>query len=84
MKVRYIGETFGGEYLGLTDGKVYECVGAELGMLRVIDDEGEDYLYSAIAPKPISGYSRGGKREIVEDDEGGTLRRMLGSGSIEA
>lgn len=83
MKVRYIGETFGGEYLGLTNGKIYECIGIEYSMLRVIDDEGEDYLYSATNPRPMSGYSQGGRWEIVEDDEGGTLRRVLDNGNIE-
>ena len=47
MKVRYKGPTFGGGFLGLTDGKTYECVGVEYDLLRIIDDEGEDYLYSA-------------------------------------
>jgi len=44
MKVRYKGPTFGGGFLGLTDGKTYECVGVEYDLLRIIDDEGEDYL----------------------------------------
>ena len=46
MKVRYKGPTFGGGVLGLTDGKTYECTGIEYDLLRIIDDEGEDYLYS--------------------------------------
>jgi hypothetical protein len=29
----------------LTVGKLYEVVAEERGMLRVIDDSGEDYLY---------------------------------------
>ena len=40
MKVRYKGPTFGGGFLGLTDGKTYECVGVEYDLLRIIDDEG--------------------------------------------
>ena len=44
MKVRYKGPTFGGGFLGLTDGKTYECVGVEYDLLRIVDDEGEDYL----------------------------------------
>lgn len=50
MKVRYKGPTFGGGFLGLTDGKTYECVGVEYDLLRIIDDEGEDYLLFRFSP----------------------------------
>ena len=43
MKLRYIGESFGID--SLTDGKIYEAV-VEDGMYRVMDDSGEDNLYS--------------------------------------
>ncbi len=66
MKVKYIGESFGVD--GLTNNKVYNCLGVESGMLRVIDDSGEDYLYSARNPRPLDGSSKGGKWEIVEDN----------------
>lgn len=75
MKVRYIGETFGVD--SLTDGKVYEVLGVEYGALRVIDDSGEDYLYSARKPGTIAGEFKGGRFEIVEDDEIGTLKQVL-------
>ena len=91
MKVRYVGETFG--CLELTDGKVYECLGVEDGgdfglMLRIIDDEGpaywetdenekDGYLYSPTNPRPIDGSSPGGKWEIVEDDEKGSLKKAI-------
>ena len=54
MKVKYIGESFGVD--SLTDGCVYECVGVEgdFGFLRIVDDSGEDYLYSATNPRPRS------------------------------
>ena len=77
MKVRYKGHTFGGGVLGLTNGKVYECTGVEYDLLRIIDDEGEDYLYSASAPAPLDCKTPPGKWEIVEDDENGTLARLL-------
>lgn len=45
MKVRYIGQSFGVD--SLTSNKIYECIGIDLPFIRVIDDSGEDYLYSA-------------------------------------
>ena len=77
MKVRYKGPTFGGGVLGLTDGKTYECTGIEYDLLRIIDDEGEDYLYSASAPAPLNGETKPVKWEIVEDDVNCTLTRLL-------
>ncbi len=59
MKVKYIGKTFGIE--GLTNGKIYECIGIEDGMLRIIDDSGEDYLYSAIKPASLENINLCGK-----------------------
>lgn len=50
----------------LTDGKVYEAT-EENGMYRVIDDSGEDYLYSMTNPAPLDGSSPGGVWEIVEN-----------------
>ena len=67
MKLKYIGESFGVD--SLTNNKVYECLGFESGMFRIIDDSDEDYLYSVINPRPLDGSSKGGKWEIVEDDE---------------
>lgn len=63
MKLRYKGESFGVD--SLTDGKIYNAV-AEDGMYRVIDDSGEDYLYSMTNPAPLDGSSKGGKWEIIE------------------
>lgn len=88
MKVRYVGDTFGGGYCGLTNGKVYECLGVEFGCLRVIDDEGytywekepgeqEGYLYSTRAPQPLDMETPPGRFEIVEDDADGTLQRAI-------
>ena len=75
MKVRYVGESFGVD--ALTNGKTYECLGVELDLLRIIDDSEEDYLYSSINPAPLDRSSIGGKWDIVEDDEKGTLSRLF-------
>ena len=75
MKVKYIGESFGA--VSLTSGKIYECTAYENGMLRIIDDSEEDYLYSVVNPRPLDGSSKGGKWEIVEDDENNTLINLF-------
>ncbi|MGX7140368.1 hypothetical protein ACWOBX_02655 [Facklamia languida] len=69
-KLKYVGESFfNGD--GLTDGKVYDVVRIdELGMFGVVDDSGEDYLYSMTDPAPGDGSSKGGKWEIIEDYTG--------------
>lgn len=76
MKVRYIGQSFGVD--SLTNGQIYECLGFEDPFLRVIDDSGEDYCYSPIAPGPLDGSSPCGQWEIIEDDEKGTLHSIIG------
>lgn len=43
MKARYIGKS---DEFYCINGKVYEVVGEAHGMLKVIDESGEDYLYS--------------------------------------
>lgn len=62
MKLRYVGQSFG----DLTDGKVYECLSEEMGMYRIIDDSGEDYLYSPIRPAQLDDPNIGGRWEEVE------------------
>lgn len=64
MKIKYVGESFGVD--SLTNGKVYDAT-EENGMYRVIDDSGEDYLYSKENPAPLDGRSKGGKWEIIEN-----------------
>lgn len=63
MKLKYIGESFGVDEL--TNGKIYEAV-EEGDFYRVIDDSGEDYLYSRVNPAPWDGSGPGGRWEIVE------------------
>ena len=75
MKVKYIGKSFGVECL--TNGKTYECIGIEDGMLRIIDDSGEDYLYSAIEPSSLENPELSGKWEIVEDNENKELEKII-------
>ena len=74
-RLRYIGKSFGA--FGLTNGKIYNCVGIDHGMLRIVDDEEEDYLYSAKRPKAATDHEyEGGRWEVVEiynDD----LRKLL-------
>lgn len=64
MKLRYRGISFGVD--GLTDGKIYTVYEDSSGMYRVIDDSGEDYLYSKKTPGPADGSSPGGYWEIIE------------------
>lgn len=64
-KLRYIGKSFGVD--GLTNNKIYDCVGIDGGMFRIVDDSDEDYLYPINQPK--AGYDHeygGGRWEIVE------------------
>jgi len=42
MKIKYIGESDA----SLTNGKIYEVMSIESGWFRIIDDSGEDYLFS--------------------------------------
>lgn len=75
MKVRYVGKSFG--VACLTNGKIYECIGIEDGMLRIIDDSEEDYLYSAIEPADLANNELCGKWEIVEDNENQDLKKII-------
>lgn len=66
-KLKYIGKTFYGGYGGLSNGKIYNCVGCdEKGWLQIVDDSDEDYCYSATSPRPLDGSSEGGKWEPIE------------------
>lgn len=67
MRVKYIGPDIGVD--GLFDGKEYEVVEIDSisGYLRIIDESGEDYLYSPTKPRAIAGEYRGGRFEIIED-----------------
>lgn len=64
---------------GLTDGEVYEVLGVDplTGAFRLIDDSGEDYLYSPTEPGPIGDPGIKGKFEVVLDDANETLRKAI-------
>ncbi len=65
MKLKYIGESFGVD--SLTNGKIYEATIEDDDFYRVIDDSGEDYLYSRTNPAPLDSSSPGGRWEIVSE-----------------
>lgn len=77
MKVRYVGPDIGID--GLVNGKEYLVIEVDSlsGYLSVIDESGEDYLYHPKRPQAIAGEYKGGKFEIVEDDEGQTLKKSI-------
>ena len=75
MKVKYIGESFGVE--GLTNGKMYEVLKIEGDMIRIIDDSGEDYLYSIVKPSCLNNYKKCGKWEIIEDSKEKELQKAI-------
>ena len=67
-KLKYVGKSFG--VASLTDGCVYDCLEVDLPFVRVIDDSGEDYLYSIFMPSDMEDLDLCGKWEIVEDKTG--------------
>ncbi len=79
LKVRYKGPTFGID--GLTNNREYVVLAVDdlTGALRLIDDSGEDYLYSPTEPGPISNPNIRGRFEILEDDEHRTLAKAIGN-----
>lgn len=58
MKLRYVGESFGVD--GLTNGNVYDARDFDSDYYSVVDDSGEEYLYSKKNPAPLDGSSPGG------------------------
>ena len=77
MRVRYIGPDIGVD--GLIDGRIYNviCVDELTGYLSIIDESGEDYLYHPKCPQAIAGEYKGGRFEIVEDDDNSTLYKAI-------
>ncbi|MDR1101021.1 MAG: hypothetical protein LBL34_01470 [Clostridiales bacterium] len=91
MKVKYTGPNIG--VFTLTNGKIYEVteidyLSGQAPLIRVRDDDENDfnynndpdwkpgYLYSPTAPGTLNGKLTG-KWEIVEDDEQGTLDKLI-------
>lgn len=77
MRVRYIGPNIGVD--GLVDGHIYEVLGVDplTGYLSVVDESGEDYLYHPKKPQAIAAEYKGGRFEIVEDDENQSLYNAI-------
>ena len=82
MKVKYHGIDIGVD--GLRDNGIYTVLEVDnfTGMLRIIDESDEDYLYSPKKPQAICGTYKGGYFEIIEDDENGTLSQAINGMSI--
>lgn len=66
-KVKYVGKFFGIE--SLTNGKIYDVIDIEEPFLRIIDDSGEDYLWSIYKPCCMEDPSLCGKWELVETSD---------------
>ena len=81
MKVKYLGPRIPTAF---TDNKIYEVIEVDklTGALRIIDNDEEDYLYSATKPKLLDEDYKGGRFEIVEDDENGSLMKAIYSSKI--
>ena len=75
MKLKYVGKSFGVD--SLTNGKIYEATIEDEDYYRVIDDSGEDYLYSAIRPSDMENMELCGKWEIIEDNEKEELKNII-------
>lgn len=75
-KLKYLGESFGVD--GLTNNNIYDCVGIseDKEMLSIVDDSGENYMYSVSNPKPADGSSQGGiwKEYEIYDEK---LKKVL-------
>lgn len=76
-KVRYIGPNIGVD--GLFNNNVYNVVEIDSlsGALRIIDESGDDYLYSPKEPKLLSEAYKGGKFLVVEDDVKQSLKNAI-------
>ena len=77
MRIRYLGPNIGVD--GLIDGHVYDVVRVDelTGYLSIIDESSEDYLYHPKCPQAIAGEYKGGRFEIIEDDENRTLYKAI-------
>lgn len=77
MKVKYHGPDIGAD--GLRDNGIYTVLEVDefTGMLRIVDESDEDYLYSPKRPQAIASFYRGGYFEIIEDDENNTLAKAI-------
>ncbi len=77
MLVKYIGPDIGVD--GLKNGNIYEVLEVDelTGYLRIIDESGEDYLYSPSKPRAIADEYTGGTFEVIEDNRSNTLISLI-------
>lgn len=61
-QVKYMGD----DTLSFENGKIYNVIGIEGALIRVIDESGEDYLYSFNNPN-INNPNKEGRFELVND-----------------
>ena len=82
IKVKYVGADIGVD--GLKNNGIYEVLEIDelTGMLRIVDESGEEYLYSPTKPKAVAGSYNGGKFEIIEADSKGSLTNAIKGASI--
>lgn len=67
-KVKYIGKSFGVD--SLSNNKEYSVIDIEVPFLRIVDDSGEDYLYSILAQSSLENPDLFSHWEITEDTKG--------------
>lgn len=77
MIVKYLGPDIGID--GLFDQKEYAVIEIDpfSGMLRILDESGEDYLYHPTRPKAFAGEYKGGKFEMIQDDSNQSLQKAM-------
>ena len=75
MTLKFIGPSF--YVVGLTNGKMYECLGVEGAYFRIVDDSGEDYLYSITTPGPLNAPEWPAKWEIICDSPNRILEEAI-------
>ncbi len=64
MKLKFVGND---SHMDLTNGQIYDATVEDNDYYRVIDDSGEDYMYTKINPAPLNGSTEGGEWEIIEE-----------------
>jgi len=75
-KVKYLGPKIRAAF---TDNEIYKVIEVDkiTGALRIVDDSEDNYLYSPTEPKLLDDEYKGGRFEIVEDDEKGSLSMAI-------
>ena len=74
-KVKYIGKSFGVE--SLTNGKIYDVLEICEPFLKIIDDSGEEYLYSIDKPSSMEKPNDENGRWKLVQSETEELKKLL-------